>query len=476
MNNKTSLNTSEQPSILWHDYETWGADTRRDRPAQFAAVRTDLDLNIIGEPTELYCQLANDYLPAPQACFVTGLTPQKVNRLGMPETEFISKINTLFSQPNTVGAGYNSIRFDDEITRQSLYRNFQDPYAREWQNGCSRWDIIDLVRTCYALRPEGINWPENEDGSPSFRLERLTEANGISHEGAHDAVSDVIATIEMAKLIKAKQPKLYDFVFNLRKKPEVAKYFDLVNFTPLVHISSKVPATQGCATYIAPLAYHPSNKNAMICVNLNMDLTPLLELSVAQIIERMYTKRSELGDLAPIALKQIHVNKCPVLAPAKTLTAERADELGIDRALCRKNLELLKHNTQLREKVTGVFADNGSQRTETNPDLMLYSGGFFSSSDKATMERIVSSQPDQLDSINLEFNDPRLDEMYFRYRARNYPLTLNFSEQQRWNDYRKDNLDGQNYGLTLESLAIENQSDQRKLTILKALFDYANTL
>ena len=476
MNNKTSLNTCEQPSILWHDYETWGADTRRDRPAQFAAIRTDLDLNIIGEPIELYCELANDYLPAPQACFVTGLTPQKVNRLGMPETQFIAKINDIFSQPNTTVAGYNNIRFDDEITRQTLYRNFQDPYAREWQNGCSRWDIIDLVRTCYALRPEGIEWPLNDEGIVSFRLELLTAANNIAHEGAHDAISDVIATIEMAKLIKTKQPKLFDYVFNLRRKAQVSKLFDLINFTPLVHISSKIPAASGCSTYIAPVAYHPTNKNAMICLNLNMDLTPLLELKPQEIVERMYTKRSELGDLLPIGLKLIHVNKCPVIAPAKTLTKDAADKHGINRALCRKNLDLLLANPQLRETVTQVYQMPNDHPDETNPDLMLYSGGFFSHHDKNAMERLLQTPPEQLPALEFNFEDKRLDEMLFRYRARNYPLTLSASEQQRWNDYRMNTMDGQGYAYQLETLALENDSDERKMNILKALFEYANSL
>lgn len=470
------MTNTSQPTILWHDYETWGADTRRDRPAQFAAIRTDLDLNIIGEPIELYCELANDYLPAPQACFVTGLTPQKVNRLGMPETQFIEKINEIFSQPNTTVAGYNNIRFDDEITRQTLYRNFQDPYAREWQNGCSRWDIIDLVRTCYALRPEGIEWPTNDDGIVSFRLELLTAANNIAHEGAHDAISDVIATIEMAKLIKTKQPKLFDYVFNLRRKAQVSKLFDLVNFTPLVHISSKIPAASGCSTYIAPVAYHPTNKNAMICLNLNMDLTPLLELTPHDIVERMYTKRSELGNLLPIALKLIHVNKCPVIAPAKTLTKEAADQHGIDRVLCRKNLDLLLANPQLRETVTQVYQIQNDHPEEKNPDLMLYSGGFFSHHDKNAMERLLQTPPEQLPAVTFNFEDKRLDEMLFRYRARNYPLTLSASEQQRWNDYRMNTMDGQGYAYQLETLALEHGSDERKMAILKALFEYASSL
>lgn len=471
----TTHNTSQQ-TILWHDYETWGADTRRDRPAQFAAIRTDLELNIIGEPIELYCELANDYFPAPGACFVTGLTPQKVNRLGMPEAQFISKINDIFSEPNTTVAGYNSIRFDDEITRQSLYRNFQDPYAREWKNGCSRWDIIDLVRTCYALRPEGINWPTNDDDVVSFRLELLTKANEISHEGAHDAISDVIATIEMAKLIKNKQPKLFDYVFNLRRKTEVNKHFDLVNFTPLVHISSKLPATSGCSTYIAPIAYHPTNKNAVICINLNMDLTPLMELSPEDIIARMYTKRSELEGVAPIGLKLIHVNKCPVIAPAKTLTKENADKHGIDRALCRRNLDLLQANPHLREKMTAVYQVEQDREAETNPDLMLYSGGFFSNHDKSAIERVSQTPPEQLFEIDINFEDNRLDEMLFRFRARNYPLTLSLNEQQRWDDYRMSSMDGQAYAQELESLAMEHHNDERKMSLLRALFEYANSL
>jgi len=469
-------NTNNQQTIFWYDFETWGADTRRDRPAQFAGIRTDLDLNIIDEPVEFYCQLANDYLPHPQACFITGLTPQKVNRLGMPEAHFISKINDIFAQPNTVVAGYNSIRFDDEITRQSLYRNFLDPYAREWQNGCSRWDIIDLVRACYALRPEGINWPENDDGIVSFRLELLTKANNIKHEGAHDAVSDVIATIELAKLIKEKQPKLYQFIFDLRRKQQVSKYLDLVNLTPLVHVTSKIPASQGCCTYIVPMAYHPTNKNAIICINLNMDLTPLFELDAQLLAQRLYTKRSELGDDLPVPIKQIHINKCPVIAPAKTLTPEAAERHGIDRALCRKNLDLLQQQPQLREKLAAVFAIEDDRAPETDPDLMLYSGGFFGSADKAAIERISQTEPEQLASLELTFDDPRLKEMLFRFRARNFPLTLSVDDQQQWNDYRRNKLDGESYGMLLESLAIENPQDERKLSILKALFEYGASL
>jgi len=204
-------------TLYWHDYETFGADPSRDRPVQFAGLRTDLDLNRIGEPLVLYARPANDFLPQPQACLVTGISPQLALERGVPECEFIERILQELARPGTCGAGYNSLRFDDEVTRYTLYRNFHDPYAREWQHGNSRWDIIDLVRTACALRPEGIEWPLREDGLPSFRLEDLTGANGISHGAAHDALADVEATIALARLVRQRQP----CITNLRLRTEL---------------------------------------------------------------------------------------------------------------------------------------------------------------------------------------------------------------------------------------------------------------
>jgi exodeoxyribonuclease-1 len=162
-------------SFYWHDYETFGADPSRDRPVQFAGLRTDAELNVVGESLVIYSRPADDYLPHPQACLVTGISPQLALQQGVPEAEFIRQIHEELALPGTCGVGYNSLRFDDEVTRYTLYRNFYDPYAREWQNGNSRWDIIDMVRATCALRPEGIEWPLREDGLPSFRLEDLTQ-------------------------------------------------------------------------------------------------------------------------------------------------------------------------------------------------------------------------------------------------------------------------------------------------------------
>lgn len=477
----TTMNNNEQPTILWHDYETWGISPKLDKPSQFAGIRTDYDLNIVGEPEMFYCQPPQDYLPHPEACLVTGITPQKALQEGLTEAEFADRIHTLFTQPNTCVAGYNNIRFDDEVTRYLLYRNFYDPYAREWQNGNSRWDIIDMVRACYALRPEGIEWPVNDDGVVSFRLELLTKANGINHEAAHDAMSDVYATIAMAKLIKEKQPKLYDFIFNLKNKKQVLELIDVYNMTPIVHTSSKVSSAHGCTSWFAPIGYHPTNKNAVIAIDLARDPQPLFDLTSEQIKERLYTRHDELeeGEL-PIPVKLIHVNKCPIVAPAKTLLPENAARLDIPRETCLANLAKLKKNTEIRDKLTDVFAQSYDNDTVVDAEQSLYGGSFFSHGDKAQMEILHQISPEQLASHPFEFQDTRLPTLLFRYRARNYPYTLSSDEQYKWKNYCENKLQYGEAGLLsvdefimkIENLALEHENNPEKMKVLKALYQY----
>ena len=261
-------------SLFWYDYETTGIDPRRDRPLQVAGIRTDENLNEVGEPLNIYCQPSDDILPHPAACLVTGIPPAKLAQSGLGEAEFMSRVHAELSLPGTCGVGYNSLRFDDEVTRYSLYRNFFDPYAREWQGGNSRWDLIDLVRTAYALRPEGIVWPEVE-GKVSLKLELLTAANGIEHGQAHDALSDVRATIALARLIRSKQPKLYDYLYQLRSKQRVLDVVRLLQ--PMVHISGRFAGTRHYLAVVLPLAWHPRNRNALIVCDLHADHAPLLE-------------------------------------------------------------------------------------------------------------------------------------------------------------------------------------------------------
>lgn len=471
-------------TFYWHDYETWGADPSRDMPSQFAGIRTDMDFNIIGDPLCIYAQPARDRLPHPEACLITGITPQKALAEGLTEQAFIQQIHQQLAQPGTCALGYNTLRFDDEVTRYALYRNFYDPYAREWQHGNSRWDIIDMVRCCYALRPEGIEWPRHDDGKPSFKLEQLSVANGIVHAAAHDALSDVHATIGMAKLIKEKQPKLFDYLFQQRAKKQVAALLDVAHKKPLVHISAMYPSERGCAALVMPLMMHPGNKNGVIVYDLSADPTPLLSLDAEQIRERLFSAKADLPEgVERIALKTVHLNRCPVLTPVKLLDDAIARRLGIDLAACRRHYDLLKMRftpdieTRLREVHL-----NDSFPEIKDPERMLYSGGFSSDADKQTMQEVRRATVEQLRSEHFVFEDPRYNEMLFRYRARNYPESLNDQEQLQWQEYCFQRLtEGEDGSLTMDEYQqrIETllpESDAEAQRILHDLLDWGDEL
>jgi exodeoxyribonuclease-1 len=427
-------------TLYWHDYETWGADPRRDRAAQFAGIRTDTDLNVIGKPLMQYCKPATDMLPNPEACLITKITPQHAIKEGVCEAEFMAEIHREFIKPGTCGVGYNSLRFDDEFTRYGFYRNFLDPYAREWKHGNSRWDIIDMVRLTHALRPDGIEWPKREDGTTSFRLEELTEANGISHEGAHDALSDVHATIDLARLIRKQQPKLYEYLFDLRNKHTVAGKLNLQTQEMVLHVSSMYPANMGCIAPIIPLAQHPANNNGIIVFDLRNDPEPLLNLTVQEIQDRLFVSKDDLPEGEErIPLKTVHINKCPVIAPLATMHTPEAEKWQIDLALAKKYADKLRSNPGLVKKIQEVH-ETKDFPSISDPDQNLYGGGFFSNLDRRKMDDLTDMNPKDLSKTQMQFDDPRIPEMLFRYRARNWPQSLSQEEQTRWDTFRKDRL------------------------------------
>ena len=466
------------PTFLFHDYETFGTSPALDRPAQFAALRTDADFTTIGEPEVFYCKPADDYLPQPEAVLITGITPQVARAKGENEAAFAKRIHDLFTVPNTCVVGYNNVRFDDEVTRNIFYRNFYDPYAWSWQNHNSRWDLLDVMRACYALRPEGINWPENEEGLPSFRLEHLTKANGIEHSNAHDAMADVYATIAMAQLVKAKQPKLFAYLYSHRSKQKLATLIDVPQMKPLVHVSGMFGAARGNTSWVAPLAWHPENRNAVIMVDLAGDMSPLLELDADALRERLYTPKSDLGDDAAVPVKLVHLNKCPVLAQANTLRPEDAERLGIDRQRCLDNLQILRDHPQVREKVLAIFAEAEPFVPSENVDAQIYNG-FFSDADRAAMKILLETEPRNLPALDITFADGRIEKLLFNYRARNFPGTLDEEEQQRWLAHRREIFTPeflQRYAEELQALFQQYDGDSEKQALLKALWQYAEEI
>lgn len=430
----------EPSTFFWHDYETTGTDPARDRPLQFAGIRTDMQLVPVDDPVMLYCQPAPDILPAPAAALVTGITPQQAQRDGVIEATFAASVHEQLARPGTCGVGYNSLRFDDAFTRHLLYRNFHDPYAREWRDGNSRWDIIDLARMAHALRPEGIEWPVNDEGTPSFRLEHLASANHLEQRHAHDALSDVEATIALARLLRARQPLLWEWYFNLRRKPAVLGQIDIARMTPLLHVSSRYPASRGCLAMIAPVAVHPLRPTEVIVVDLAADPADLLQLDADAIADRLFTPRADLPEgVQRVPVRTIHVNRSPALAPLAVLKGTDTTRIGLDVDANLAHGARLREAVGLAEKLRRVYANAAAAAPAEDAELALY-GGFLPDADRPLLERVRATPPGQLGTTDFPFRDRRYPELLFRYRARNWPDTLDADERLRWDEFRRERL------------------------------------
>lgn len=439
-------------SFLWHDYETFGADPMYDRPAQFAAQRTDANLEPVGEPVSWYCAPADDVLPHPEACLLTGITPQRARERGVPEAEFAARIHAEMMVPGTCSAGFNSIRFDDVVTRHLFYRNLRDAYEREYRNGNSRWDLIDLARMCYALRPDGIEWPcrATEAGAepgralPSFRLEDLARANGVAQGPAHDALADVRATIALARRLRTAQPKLFDWALGLRDAGTAQGLLDPVEARPVVHTSARIPAERGCTTLVLPLAIVPDRPKSVIVFDLMGDPEPLLTEPADALADRVFTPAADMPEGEErLPLKVVHCNRVPMLAPESTLHGVDLARIGLDVDRCHRVAEKLRTAANsIRPKVIAVYArpfDDG-EGSGADPDQMLYSGGFFPPQDRALLRKVLQARPQDLGRTAWTFADPRLSVLLFRYRARSYPETLTAHEAEAWDEDRARRL------------------------------------
>jgi exodeoxyribonuclease-1 len=470
------------PTFFWHDYETFGPQPRRDRPAQFAGLRTGLDLEEIDAPVVWFCRPPRDRLPDPESVLLTGITPQQAQAEGLREAEFAARIEGELARAGTIGTGYNSMRFDDEVTRHLFWRNLIDPYAREYANGCARWDLLDVVRCAWALRPEGIAWPTGEDGRPSFRLARLTSANALAHDSAHDALSDVRATIALARLVRARQPKLWDFALRLRHKDEVRAQIGANR--PFLHVSGKYPVERGCMAAVWTLGPHPVNRNEVIVWDLDHDPGILTTIDAQTLRRRLFTPASELPEgETRLPVKTIHINRAPVVIGNLDVLGPARARFGIDTDRVARHAALAARLPKLASLWAAVFArPPAAKPVDAEEDLY---GGFVGDADRRRLERLRAASPESL-ATPVTFDDPRLDEILFRYRANNFPQTLGVAERARWESHRRARLhDGAGGATTLAqfqaridalALAAATRDDARARALLEALIDWARAL
>lgn len=437
-------------TLLFYDFETDGAEPQFCRPTQFACIRTDMDLNPVpgpeGEGLVLWCKPPVDRLPTPEAVLITGITPQHADHEGTTEREFFGKIHALLNAPGTTSLGWNSIRFDDTVCRFGFWRTFHDPYTHGWSHGCRTWDLIDVARACYALRPKGIVWPAYPDeawsedrlaiapadGSPAFKLDMLAPANGIEHSDAHDALADVRATVAFGKIMQQANPKLWNLALDMTDKRTVEKL--LKSGRPLLHVSPKIPNAVGCASLVQVVAQHPINKREFIAWDLRHDPSEFIEADAETIRARTFVSRDDLPEgIERFALKGIKSNRAPIVIAAdkSLMDSIDTDRISLDLDACRRHWAQLEDaKDQIAKTVSAAWDREHTSRSDDADDLLY--GGFMSDADKAVCDDVHAADPDGLRTLDRRFNDPRLPDLLLHYRARNFPDSLDDAERTRW--------------------------------------------
>lgn len=473
-------------SFYFYDLETTGLSPKKDRIMQFAGQRTDNNLEPIGEPDNIYIKITEDILPSPDAVMVTGITPQKTLSEGISEAEFLKYFYDQIAVPNTVFVGFNSVRFDDEFIRYLNYRNFYDAYEWQWSEGRSKWDILDVVRMTRALRPEGIKWPFSSDGKPSNRLELLTDLNKLEHSHAHDALSDVFATIEVAKMIQQKNQKLFEYLLKIRSKKEVDSLVS--KGVPFVYSSGRYSSEFNYTTAATVLGAHPEKQGAYLVYDLRFDPEEYSDKSIDELEEMFNNQYGEGAKRFPV--KIMHNNKCPALAPLNVVTEKNWKDIQLEKTTVEQNYLKLAANENLKLKIIELFRRNQQQiqtrfiSDEQTVDEQLYDG-FFDRGDKNKMRVVRAAEVDDLVDLSFDFDDPRLRSLLILYKARQYPASMNESEQEYWNNYKKNSLnqkqtDGtskiESFFKRLEQLAEIHQSDPNKIYLLEELQLYAQSI
>jgi exodeoxyribonuclease-1 len=452
-------------TLFFYDLETSGLNARSDRIMQFAGIRTDMELNVIGEPHNVLVKLNDDTLPSPDAVMVTGITPQSTQADGLTEAEFAQFLCDEIFTSDTITVGFNNVRFDDEFIRHLFWRTFRDPYEWCWNNGCSRWDMLDVVRMTRALRPEGVEWPVDDEGKPTNRLELITKLNGIEHGRAHDALSDVEALIDVARLLKTKQPKLYEYLLATRDKKSVQKLVNLEMKQPFVYVSGRYDATFNKATVAFPLTSAPNSN--VIVYDLRHDPTTFVDLNVEDIKARMFAPwdQRKAEGFTPLPVKTLQYNRCPAVAPLGVLEQDDGwNKIQLDLKVVERHKQILLSHPEFAEKIRTAVEGRPEFTRQHDSEGRLYDG-FINGPDKLRIESVRNADARTLADFHPSFNDERLSDLLLRYKARNFPSSLTEDETMEWERWRAERLNAQlpEFLKALQRIAATGNDDQRYL-------------
>lgn len=438
--------------ILWYDYETSGRDAAADRPIQLGWQVTDPGMEPVADADSVLVRLPDDVLPSPGAMLVHQILPEIHQREGISEAELANHLEQLIG-PRTLVAGYNSRGFDDKFTQHVFYRCLRDPYTWQYADGRGRFDLYPVVLTYFVLAPDAIRWPEDHDGRPRFKLDRIGPLNQLDQglKRAHDASADVAVTARLAKQLALHDSDLFASCLKRIDKHFVTDQIRADGRSEgLLEITPFAGWDRGFVRDLWIPFRLSERSNDYVAFDLNRDPQEVMA-GLIHLVESHVTDASELRKhVRELGLYTIRINAQPMLFRRGILGSEvkaRLEAFGRDEALQNQHLDVWHHIQespafkQLYQLAVQVLAEP-EQVTPADVDFALYAGGFLSTHDKDLLASLPLMDPEGLSQWAQPFDDPRYGELLFRYRARNFPQSLTQGEWKQWQKIRRDKLMG----------------------------------
>jgi exodeoxyribonuclease-1 len=426
-------------SYVFYDTETTGIDTAFDQILQFAAIKTDADLNEL-DRFEIRCRLMPHIVPAPGAMKVTGVTVSQLHDTAhCTHYDMVRKIRAkMLEWSPAVILGYNSIDYDENILRQAFYKTLHPPYLTNTNGNC-RGDVLRMVRSASILEPDAIVIPVDAKGKNIFKLDKVAPANGFDHSAAHDALADVEATIHLCRLLMSKAPAVWSTGMRFSQKASVIDYVSSERVFCWCEFFGGAPHSW----LVTPIGQNPQNSGEYYVFDLQFDPDTLAALSD----EKLATALTR----SPKPVRRLKCNAAPMLAaiedaPAITVAlALSSDEL-------ERRADVLEQNDGLRARLIAAL-EAGREPFETSPHVekQIYDG-FWPRSDDVLMETFHTVPWEQRLAIADSFQDKRLKTLALHLIHIERPDLLNqtvCAEQDNARARRILGLDGEVPWLTL---------------------------
>lgn len=359
-------------AFVFYDTETTGISTDFDQILQFAAIRTDADLNEI-DRFEIRCRLLPHVIPHPAALKVTGMTIARATDPSLPcHYEMIRTIQAKMAEWSpAIFVGYNSLNFDEHLLRQALFRTLHAPYLTNTNGNC-RADAMTLVQAASQFSPECVVVPTGPTGKAVFKLDQLAPANGFSHENAHDALADVEATIHMAKCVRERAPDCWSRFVRFSSKAGVNSFVESEDAFVLTEFYFNRPYHY----VVAPLGADPDNPAAQLCLDLRHDLDWVSSLTDAQL--GTWVAKS------PKPVRKVRTNAAPSIAPVDDVPPSFLGALSEDHI--EAAAQRVRDDDELRQRlIKAVMANRVDYEDSPHVEEQIYAG-FIPDGDKARME------------------------------------------------------------------------------------------